>query len=240
MSKLTSLSAGWLLRFRITLALPLLLLLLPIQIEADEIAVWNFNNSDLTVSHGAGTLTTNFNLANVLFSFGGTTANARLGDAAGQSVTLQGGTSLANNGRNLTFTVSTVGFSDIIVSFAAQATSTGFNNNQLEYSSDGGATFVSFGPFGPGVSFSTLTFDLSAITALNNNSNVVLQIIFDGASSSTGNNRLDNLVVEGTANMAAVPEPGTIALLGTGLAAIAGRLRRRRRMRAGEDQQLDQ
>ncbi|HUE82681.1 MAG TPA: PEP-CTERM sorting domain-containing protein [Pyrinomonadaceae bacterium] len=227
MSKLSSLSPAWL---KFPLALPLLLLMLPMPAQADEIAVWNFNNSDLSISHGAGTLTTNFNLANVLFSFGGTGVNARLGDTAGQSLTLQGGTSLANNGRDLTFSVSTVGFTNIIVSFAAQATSTGFNNNQFQYSADGGATFTTFGgAFGPGISFSTLSFDLSAITVLNNNPNVVFRILFDGASSSTGNNRLDNIVVEGTASMTPVPEPATIALLGTGLATLAGKLRRRRK-----------
>ncbi len=227
MSKPSSLSLTWL---KFPLALPLLLLMLPMTAKADEIAVWNFNNSDLSIGHGAGSLTTNFNLANVLFSFGGTGNNARLGDTAGQSLTLQGGTSLSNNGRNLTFTVSTVGFTNIIVSFAAQATSTGFNNNQFQYSSDGGATFTTFGgAFGPGISFSTLSFDLSGITALNNNPDVVFRIIFDGASSSTGNNRLDNIVVEGTASMTPVPEPATIALLGTGLATLAGKLRRRRK-----------
>src|ERR1051326_3988699 len=32
---------------------------------ADEIAVWNFNDSDLIVDHGKGTLATNLNAANV-------------------------------------------------------------------------------------------------------------------------------------------------------------------------------
>src|SRR5215212_5894646 len=74
---------------------------------ADELAVWNFNDSDLNVDHGSGTLVSNLNVVNVLFA-AGTTNNARLGDTAGQSLSLQGGTSVANNGRNLTFNVSTV------------------------------------------------------------------------------------------------------------------------------------
>ena len=108
-----------------------LLLLWPAQqVKADEIAIWNFNDSDLVVDHGTGTLSTNFNLVNVLFTQGGTTTNARQGDVAGQSMTLQGGTSNANNGA-------------ILVSMSARwgestrnqlgnpSTSTGFNNNQL-------------------------------------------------------------------------------------------------------------
>ena len=102
---------------------------------ADELAVWNFNDSNLNVDHGTGTLTSNINVANILFA-AGTTTNARQGDIAGQALSLQGGTGNANNGRNLTFNVSTVGFANIIVSFATQGTSTGFNNNQFQYSLD--------------------------------------------------------------------------------------------------------
>src|SRR6185295_10716183 len=69
---------------------------------ADELAVWNFNDSNLTVDHGSGTLATNINAVNVLFA-AGTTNNARQGDAAGQALSLQGGTSNPNIGRNITF-----------------------------------------------------------------------------------------------------------------------------------------
>src|SRR6185369_7601661 len=129
---------------------------------ADELAIWNFNDSDLTVDHGSGTLITNLNVANVLFA-SGTTNNARLGDAAGQSVSLQGGSSTANNGRNITFNVSTLGFANIIVSFATQGTSTGFNSNQFQYSLDG-ATFINFGaPYTPASAFGSvpLVFSLA-------------------------------------------------------------------------------
>lgn len=230
MSKLSSLRTTWLPQLKLTWILALVLLL-PAAAQADELAVWNFNNSDFGISHGSGTLTTNFNLANVLFTFAGTTANARFGDVAGQSVTLQGGSSVANNGRNITFSVSTVGYGNIMISFAGSATSTGFNSNQLQYSSDGGVTFTTFGSvFGPGTSFGVLTFDLTTITALENNPDVVFRIIFDGATSSTGNNRLDNLVVEGFALTTTVPEPATIALLGSGLLSVAGTVRRRRNL----------
>ena len=50
--------------------------------RADEIAVWNFNDSNLTVDHGSGSLTTTILAANVNFSSAGTSVNARLGDAA--------------------------------------------------------------------------------------------------------------------------------------------------------------
>jgi PEP-CTERM motif len=200
------------------LALVSVSLLWPAQAaHAEEIAIWNFNDSDLVVDHGSGTLTTDFNLTNVVFTLGGTTVNARLGDPAGQSLTLQGGTSNANNGRNITLNVDTAGFSNIVISFATQATGTGFNSNQLQYSLDG-VTFVNFGAlYAPPVSFGLVTFDLSSITGVNNNLVAAFRIVFSGATTSSGNNRIDNLVVEGQRIGAPVPEPSSMLLLGMGL-----------------------
>jgi hypothetical protein len=187
---------------------------------ADELAIWNFNDSDLNVDHGNGTLTSNLNVANILFA-AGTTNNARQGDIAGQALSLQGGTSNANNGRNITFNVSTVGFSDILVSFATQGTSTGFNSNQFQYSLDG-ITFADVGPpYTPLTAFGTvpLVFSLSGILGLNNNPNAAFRIVFNGATSSTGNNRIDNVVFEGS-NASSVPEPTTAVLLLSGLGGL--------------------
>jgi PEP-CTERM motif len=197
---------------------------------ADELAVWNFNDSNLTVDHGSGTLISNFNPANLLFA-AGTTNNARLGHPAGQALSLQAGTGTANNGRNITFNVSTLGFSNIVVSFATQGTSTGFNSNQFQYSLDG-INFVDFGlPYTPASAFGSvpLVFSLVSIAALTNNPNAAFRIIFNGASSATGTNRIDNFVVEGTpAATTSVPEPATAILLLSGLSGLYG-LRKRKR-----------
>ncbi|HEY0728173.1 MAG TPA: PEP-CTERM sorting domain-containing protein [Pyrinomonadaceae bacterium] len=216
---------------RASLTLICLLLLLTAAAPAafaDELAVWNFNDSNLNVDHGSGTLSSNFNPANMLFA-AGTTNNARLGHPAGQALSLQGGTGTANNGRHLTFNVSTLGFSNIVVSFATQGTSTGFNSNQFQYSLDG-INFVDFGlPYTPATAFGSvpLVFSLVSIVALNNNPNAAFRIVFNGASSATGTNRIDNVVVEGTA-ATNVPEPMSAILLLSGLSGLYAARRRKR------------
>jgi hypothetical protein len=212
MSILTNATLSNCLRFGFMIALLALLVVGPSPaVRADEIAIWNFNDSDLFVDHGAGSLVTSF--ATVGFA-AGSIINARQGDPALQALSLS---SNANNGQNLTLSVSTLGFGNLRVTFATQRTSTGFNGNQFQYSLDG-TTFVDFEPYNPPGAFGLVVFDLSSITGLNNNPNAAFRIVFNGATSSTGNNRIDNLVVEGTpVGGTPVPEPVTLALLGTGL-----------------------
>ena len=198
--------------------------------NADELAVWHFNDSDLNVDHGSGSLTSNLNVVNILFA-AGTTTNTRQGDPAGQALSLQGGTGNANNGRNITLAVSTAGFANIVVSFATQGTSTGFNSNQFQYSLDG-ISFIDFGsPYTPATTFGALpfVFSLTSIVGLNNNPNAVFRIVFNGATSSTGNNRIDNIVVEGTSTASStIPEPTSALLLISGLGGL-WRIKRHKR-----------
>jgi hypothetical protein len=199
-------------RLLTTSALFCLLLLWPVRTaRADEIGIWNFNDSNLTVDHGAGTLETSF--SSIGFA-SGTTVNARLGDSGGQALNL---TNQTNNGENITLSVSTVGFTNITVSLAAQRSATGFNSNQFQYSLNG-TTFVNLNaPFNPPTSFGLFTFDLGGIAGLDNNSSAAFRIVFNGASAAAGSNRIDNLVVAGQAPAAAIPEPASLVLLGVGL-----------------------
>lgn len=197
----------------------------------------------LAVDRGTGTLSVSqgFITGSNVVSFSGTTVNADAGDAAGAAIALQGGTGAAaggvggNNGGFLQLNSSTSGFTNITVSFAAQATATGFTNDQFQYSTDG-ATFTNFGTaFTPQTSFSptatppgtATTFDLSSITGLNDNANAAFRLVLGGATSSSGNIRVDNLLVQGTA-LAPVPEPSGIAAMLIGMGALGLIVARRR------------
>ena len=72
------------------LALVLFCLAAAPAVKADEIAIWNFNDGNLIVDRGQGTLTTTSNPANIMF-LSGTTFNAALGDPDGLSLAIPGG-----------------------------------------------------------------------------------------------------------------------------------------------------
>jgi len=171
--------------------------------RADLIAYWNFNGPasgvpgtpNLTVSQGAGTLVNGpapdeFPAAN-FGSFTGSAINALSGDPAGVALAFQGGTGTANNGKKLRFEISTLGFQGLVMSFATQDTSTGFQSNQVAYSTDG-TTYVNVGdPYNPVTPFALQTVNFPAET--DNQATLYIQITFNGATGATGNNRIDNV-----------------------------------------------
>jgi hypothetical protein len=195
-------------------------------VKADSIAVWNFNDSNLIVDRGQGTLTTT--ATNITF-LPGTTFLAAMGDPDGLALTIPGGVNLQNNGSIIELHVSTVGFTNITIAWAVQRSDTGFFNVVHRESNDGGATFFSFGSGTPNTnSWSGTHTTVFSPSSSENNPLFTVRIILDGATSEAGNIRFDNIVVSGTQ---IVPEPATMLLLSGGLAGVAAEVGRRRRAR---------
>jgi hypothetical protein len=178
---------------------------------------------DLTIANFDATLKPN-GAYDFIESFAGSTVNAQPAIVAGGSFSPEGS---QNNGMSFILEVSTLGYEDILLSWAQRGTSTGFTSRELSYSTDG----VNYTVFGTdsgalGATYLVKSFDLSSITAIDNKPTVYLSVKLAGATSGNGNNRFDNLTVEGTP---AIPEPGTAVLAMLSLAA-AGAVTMRSRL----------
>ena len=190
--------------------------------QADVVGYWHFNGFDpangalVAASTGNGTLDCS-SFGTGLTSFGGTDVNALEGIVAGDSLGLTGS---SHNGAIATLSVSTIGYADLTLSFAARRSTTGFGNDRLEGLING--AWVLIDTFNPSTTaWTTHSINLSALDPLEN-SIAALRFVFDGASSGSGTVRFDNLTLSGSA----VPAPGAAALLAS--AGLVGRRRRRR------------
>ncbi len=99
---------------------------------------------------------------------------------------------------DLVITAPSTGFRDLEMSFALSRSGTGANIAQVQYSTDGGATWITIQTFSgfPGEPVWTgYDIDLRSITGVNNNANLRFKIIPSG--STTGNLRIDNISISG-------------------------------------------
>jgi hypothetical protein len=163
-------------------------------------------------------------------AFSGTTVNADAGIGLSTTTTGAAALAIANssaNGKSLAFLLNLTGLQNLTVSLAAQRTNSGFTSQVWETSSDG-TNWSTWGSFTSGTAAGTLAtafatsgvLNLTGTSALDNAATAYVRVTFTGATSSTGNNRLDNIIF----NADVVPTPGAVALLG-----LAGLVIRRRR-----------
>ena len=138
------------------------------------------------------------------------------------------------------FSLSTIGYSGITVSFDQTGSGTGPKDFSFAYSTDG-SVFTSFANYvvlnngTPNLAWSTAngqqsaynsTFDLSTVTALDNAATVYFRLVNTSTASiggatvgAGGTSRVDNFTVS------VVPEPASATLLGLGFAALLIRRR---------------
>jgi PEP-CTERM motif len=190
---------------------------------ADLIAYWNFNSwngsgTPISATLGSGTLSITGFPADDLLILPGTTVNAVGADPAGNSLGLENN---INNGNFLALSFSMGGHTGLSLSYASRRTTTGFNSDQWSYSTDG----ISFTPFGSAVNpttsttFGLVTLDISAATTLNDDATVFLRYTLNGATNSSGNNRVDNVQLNASLLPVAslAPEPSSFVMMGLGV-----------------------
>lgn len=196
--------------------------------KADLVAYWNFNSFDpgtddsLVSDNGVGTL----NLVpwdGGVNNFAGSSINTLSGDPAGASLSLVG---QDGNGSFIEIETTLLGQLDPVITFATRGTGTGFDDGTWSWSTTG----IDFTEL-PGVntatqssSYSLATADFSGIGDLTNAGTAFFRYTLDGATSSSGNNRIDNLQI----NASAVPEPSTLIFGLLGGASLALHRTRRR------------
>jgi hypothetical protein len=197
--------------------------------NASVIVVYNFEDStvggavDFTADVPPGSQSPN--LMTLSYPVAGTVGydqtdmrNAQLGGATGVPQNVAPGdldpnllavaltAAKTNNNRCINFTVSTLGLTQLSLSFAYNNNGNGFTTAKFQFSTNGGTSFTD-------ISTSTLTTGgnftaTSAIlpVAANNQASVIMQICFSGGTSN-GNNiqtLIDNVRLD------AVPEPSTV------------------------------
>lgn len=130
-----------------------------------------------------------------LTTFAGSTLNDPRPTAnAGNALAIA---NMSANGKSLVFKFTTIGYTNIELSFATRGTGTGFNQHEWSWSLDN-ITYTSFGTntANTATSFTTRTLDLSSITEINDAELVYIKLTVSGASAAAGNNRIDNFVIK--------------------------------------------
>ena len=199
--------------------------------DSGVFAFWNFESppsdgSPVNVTFYGQPGSTEIDLSGFggnLSNFTGTTINEQPGfaDPSNRDFALQtgtGGNAISGTWFQINFNMTNL--ESLVIDYAVQGSATGPSDVVWQYSTDGS----NFTTFGPNVGARSLSRDLASehfgpitTSALDGLSNVSLRMLFnngaEGSSTPTataGNNRIDNLTFSATA----IPEPGTLALIG--------------------------
>ena len=128
-------------------------------------------------------------------SFTGTTLNVPPGSVDGSPGTALALANSSANGKAAILSFSMAGHRDLVLSFATRGTSTGFSSGVWAWSTDGinYTTLPGVNTASTNATFAIVSVDFTAATALNNAATVYLRYTLSGATTTGGNNRIDNI-----------------------------------------------
>ncbi len=192
--------------------------------RADVVANWNFNglSGAVPASLGADQGTGTMSLADFTSGLGvlaGTDLNAWSGDPAGMGLVVTGS---GQNGRALVMDVRTEGLGDLVFSVAARRSGSGFASTSVQVW-DGDAWRMAGSIDASTTQWQVHTIDLATFDFLEQASRARVRVLVDGATTSSGNIRFDNLRLSAMP----VPGPGAAAAIGAVAAGAARRGARR-------------
>lgn len=221
--------------------------------NAQILTQWNFNFGN-DANTGTGTLSPAIGTGTASL-VGGATATFASGDASGGSTDPNVGddsawnlTTWAAQGtgsgtRGAQFAVSTLGFTNVVVTWDQRHSNTVSKYFQFQYSTDG-STFSSTGLTNSGIFeatagdtwFNNRSVDLTGVAGVANNANFAFRVVAifapststyvasnpTGTYGTTGTSRFDMVTV----SAAPVPEPASIAAIGLGIASLVARRRK--------------
>lgn len=182
------------------------------------ITQWDFNSNppdaststgNTLPSTGAGTIAV---IGGVTSSFASGSANGGSSDPAatdnsGWGITGFPAASTGDKTAGIQFDVATTGYQDITVTFDLRHSNTSSRYEQLQYTLDVSVTtpvWVDFGTVGDGNAgdtwFNNRTYDLSAVTGLNNNANAAFRVVstFNGGTNYDPSNTTSTYAGSGT------------------------------------------
>lgn len=146
---------------------------------------------------------------NASFSVGGyASSDALCGDnVAGKALGVGGN---GCNGNSVVLEISTTGLQNIILDYNVRFTAAGYKTVVWSYSTDGvnytDQESVSYADLAAN-SYHAISVDFSSATDINDQATVYLRATFDGATSSSGNNRYDNIHISGASNIPSAMQP---------------------------------
>jgi hypothetical protein len=203
--------------------------------QATLVADWNFNSqatgaapTSITDDHGSGSLDLSHLSAgaDATISSSGASQNEFGSDTAGNALLISSGT--GENGKSIIFSLNMSSLQNLVLTYATEASTSGFTTQNWLYSTNGGTTFTpSAAITSIGTAYATETVNFSS--ALNNDPSILIELTLSGATSGNGTAHFDNLQFNATA----VPEPAGCSLISAvGLLIICGTSTWRKRLTA--------